>query len=152
VRRRLVAVAVLVVAAAGVSAGACSSGGASGEAQPDPGPTIVLAGEPAPVPVRRLTAAVEGLCTALQQAPDSPAAAEATFYDQSHATLHAIARALEDVDRPAAAALLEAKQRVEADFAGGLASGGRVADDLRPLVAATSAGLARLEVKAPACE
>ena len=116
------------------------------------GPTVVLPGEPAPVPVRRLTAAVEGLCTALKQAPDGPRAAEVTFFDESHDTLHTIARALEDVDRSSAAALLEAKQRVEADFAGGRASGGRVADDLRALVEATRAGLARLEVPAPACE
>ena len=138
-----------VLVALALSTASCRDSGGGPEGS---GPTIVLAGEPAPVPVSRLTGAVEGLCTAVGQAPDGPRAAEATFFDESHATLHVIARGLEDVDRPAAAALLEAKQRVEADFSGGLASGGRVADDLRLLVDATRAGLARLEVQAPACD
>ena len=144
-----VVVPVGVVVALVLSASSCRD---SREGSEGSGPTIVLAGESAPVPVSRLTGAVEGLCTAVGQAPDGRRAAEATFFDESHATLHVVARALEDVDRPAAAALLEAKQRVEADFSGGLASGGRVADDLRLLVDATRAGLARLEVQAPACD
>ena len=146
--RPAVAAAVVSVAVA-LSTGSCRDSGGGSEGF---GATIVLGGEPAPVPVSRLTAAVEGLCTAVGQAPDVPRAAETTFFDDSHATLHVIARALEDVDRPAAAALLEAKQRVEADFSGGLASGGRVADDLRILVDATRAGLARLEVSTAACD
>ncbi len=138
-----------VAVALALFTGSCQDSGGGSEGS---GPTVVLPGEPAPVPVSRLTAAVDGLCTAVGQAPDGPRAAEATFFDESHATLHVIAGALEDVDRPAAAALLEAKQRVEADFSGGLASGGRVADDLRILVDATRAGLTRLEVQAPDCD
>ncbi len=143
------AAAAVMVVALGLGTGSCRDAGSDGDSV-GPGPTVVLAGEP--VPVRRLTAAVEGLCTALRQAPDSPSAAETTFFDESHDTLHAIARGLEEVDRPQAAALLEAKQRVEADLAGGRASGGRIADDLRPLVDATRAGLARLEVPTQPCE
>jgi hypothetical protein len=139
---------VVVVLALALTAGSCRSETAGGPAEP--GTTVVLAGEP--VPVSRLTAAVDGLCTALRQAPANPKAAEATFFDESHATLHVVARALEDVDRPAAAALLEAKQQVEADFSAGLASGGRVSDDLRRLVDATRAGLTRLEVPTQACD
>jgi hypothetical protein len=146
---RLAAVAA-TVAALGLLTGSCRSGTTEGAGSSKPGPTVVVAGEP--VPVSRLKAAATGLCTALHQAPDNPRAAETTFYDKSHDTLHTIARGLEEVDRPQAAALLEAVQRVEADFAGGGASGGRVADDVRSLARVTRAGLARLEVRTPACE
>ena len=112
------------------------------------GPTIVVAGDP--VPVARLTDAVENLCTARADAPHRLRAAEARFFDRSHETLHLIARALEDVDRPLAARLLEAKQKVEADFSG-LASGDRVADDLGRLIGATRAALDRLAVPIPPC-
>ena len=108
----------------------------------------MVAGDP--VPVARLTDALANLCTARDEAPDRPQAAEARFFDRSHATLHLIARALEDVDRPLAARLLEAKQKVEADFSG-LASGDRVADDLGRLVEVTGAGLDRLAVPVPPC-
>ena len=57
---------------------------------------------------------------------------------------------MEDVDRPLAARLLEAKQKVEADFSG-LASGERVADDLGSLVAVTRDALDRLAVPLPPC-
>jgi hypothetical protein len=126
-------------------------GCAGGDASPSPdttGPTVVVAGDP--VPVARMTDALENLCTAREEAPDRPRAAEARFFDRSHETLHVIARALEDVDRPLAGRLLEAKQKVEADFSG-LASGDRVADDLGRLVEVTRAGLDRLAVPLPAC-
>ena len=113
-----------------------------------PGPTIVVAGDP--VPVAQMTDALANLCTARDEAADRPQAAEARFFDRSHTTLHLIARAVEDVDRPLAARLLEAKQKVEADFSG-LASGDRVADDLGPLVAVTADALDRLAVPLPPC-
>jgi hypothetical protein len=76
--------------------------------------------------------------------------AEATFLDRSHATLHAIAAAVEARDRAAATDLLEAKQRVEAAVA---------RDDLPPrfqrdvesLIDATRAALDALGLRAPAC-
>lgn len=130
-----------------VAAPACTGGD-----DPSPptttGPTIVVAGDP--VPVARLTDAVEHLCLAGQEAADRPRAAEARFFDRSHETLHLIARALEDVDRALAARLLEAKQKVESDFSG-LASGERVADDLDRLVEVSGAGLDRLAVPVPPC-
>ena len=113
-----------------------------------PGPTIVVAGDP--VPVAHMTDALANLCAARDEAPDRPQAAEARFFDRSHTTLHLIARAVEDVDRPLAARLLEAKQKVEADFSG-LASGDRVADDLGPLVTVTTEALDRLAVPLPPC-
>ena len=112
------------------------------------GPTIVVAGDP--VPLIRMTDAVENLCVARTEAPDRPRTAEARFFDRSHETLHVIARALEDVDRPLAGRLLEAKQKVEADFSG-LASGERTADDLGRLVAVAREGLDRLAVPSPPC-
>ncbi len=112
------------------------------------GSTIVVAGDP--VPAGRLTDALENLCTARGEAPERPRAAEARFFDRSHETLHVVARALEDVDRPLAGRLLEAKQKVEADFSG-LASGDRVADDLGRLVEVTALALDRLAVPIPPC-
>lgn len=112
------------------------------------GRTIVVAGEP--VSVARMTDALDNLCTARAEAPDRPRAAEARFFDRSHETLHVVARALEDVDRALAGRLLEAKQKVEADFSG-LASGDRVADDLGRLVEVTGEGLDRLAVPTPPC-
>jgi hypothetical protein len=126
---------------------ACDEGG-DRRAPDTTGPTIVVAGEP--VPVAHMTDALDNLCTARRDAPERPQAAEARFFDRSHETLHVIARALEDVDRPAAARLLEAKQKVEADFSG-LASGDRIADDLGPLIEATARGLDRLAVPVPSC-
>jgi len=113
-----------------------------------PGPTIVVAGDP--VPVAQMTDALANLCVARDEAPDRPQAAEARFFDRSHTTLHLIARAVEDVDRPLAARLLEAKQKVEADFSG-LASGERVAEDLGSLVTVTRDALDRLAVPLPPC-
>ncbi len=97
-----------------------------------------------------MTAALADLCLAEDEAGARPRAAEVRFFDRSHATLHLIARALEDVDRSLAGRLLEAKQRVEADFSG-LASGDRVADDLGRLAAVTGEGLDRLAVPRPPC-
>ncbi len=97
----------------------------------------MVAGDP--VPVAQMTDALAALCVAQDEAAGRPRAAEARFFDRSHATLHLMARALEDVDRPLAARLLEAKQKVEADFSG-LASGDRVADDLGTLAEVTAEG------------
>jgi len=128
---------------------ACGSGGDAGPPPTSaPGPTILVAGDP--VPTAQLTDALAQLCTARDEARDRPQAAETRFFDRSHTTLHLVARALEDVDRPLAARLLEAKQKVEADFSG-LASGDRVADDLGPLVVVTGQALDRLAVPLPPC-
>lgn len=55
-----------------------------------------------------------GLCTALGLADDDDVSgARAAFYDRSHDGPHELAASATDVD-PAAARLLEAKQRVEA--------------------------------------
>jgi hypothetical protein len=77
-------------------------------------------------------------------------AAKATFYDLTHDELHAIAAATEGQDRQAAASLLEAMQRVEAElehppFPGGFSA------DVDALVGTTRAALGAIGLDAPAC-
>lgn len=91
----------------------------------------------------------ESLCRAATQAADDQATAVATFHEV-HDGLHVIARALQEVDRKAAAALLVAKQAVE-ESTSGQVSGDQLASELGNLAAATRAGLARLDVQVPAC-
>lgn len=98
----------------------------------------------------RLRAVASGLCRAAEEAATDPEAARLTFFSESHDGLHTIARALEDVDRKAAADLLVAKQAVEADFAAA-PSAGVLRDDLTTLAAATRTGLGRLDVSVTAC-
>jgi hypothetical protein len=120
---------------------AACSGGSSGAA------AIEVGGEP--VPATRLAGAAAGLCQAAEEARSDAAIARATFYDRSHADIHVIARALEDVDRRRAGRILVTKQRVEAE----LLSGGSptLSADLRQLFVATRAGLRRLDVSVPDC-
>ena len=129
--------AALVLAA--VLAG-CSRG-SSGAA------TVEVGGEP--VSATRLAAAAAALCQATEEARSDVDAARTTFYDRSHADVHVIAQALEEVDRSRAGRILLAKQRVEAE----LLSGGSptLPDDLRQLFLATRAGLHRLDVSVPDC-
>lgn len=108
-------------------------------------------GEPAPEgpadpsPAER---AILGLCE-IRDASDLRTA-ETVFHDRSHETLHQLAADVEEVDRSAAADLLTAKQRIEADLAGDELPDGFVAD-VEDLLAATRAALDVLEVPAPPC-
>ena len=73
--------------------------------------------------------------------------ARRSFVDRAHEPLHELAAALDTVDRGAAARLLEAKQRVEADLADP-ARAGSVGHDLDALAvrvadAMVAAGVAR---------
>lgn len=111
----------MLFAATSVVAGAaCDRNGApvAGE--------VAMAGERVRITRRRSIAA--GVCDAALLAGSSIDSARATFYGQSHDGLHLIARGLEDVDRAASAALLEAKQKVEAAL-----STGRRAASSRPI-------------------
>lgn len=109
---------------------------------------VTMAGQT--VPVARLLAVAAGLCEAAAQAPTDVEAAEKTFNARSHDGLHLIARGLEQIDRAASAALLEAKQTVEGDFSRS-AAGSQVAADLKPLHDVTVSSLARFNVTAGAC-
>ena len=140
---RLSALLAIAVLAAVVPAAACASGG-------KPAPVVVaMAGET--VATTRLVTIAAGICDSARQAPADIGAARQTFFGQSHDGIHLIARGLQDKkDRDASATLLEAKQKVEADFLGP-APGPQVAADLRALADVTRSSLARFQVRADAC-
>ena len=110
--------------------------------------SVTMAGET--VSTTRLRAIAGGLCEAAQQAATDISAAAKTFNSKSHDGLHVIARGLQEIDRPAAATLLEAKQKVEGDISS-KAAGPQLAADLRSLSDVTRASLARFNVTVDAC-
>lgn len=121
-----------VMVAASVAASACSSPDTSDAASADlPGEEVA-----------------QGLCRAA--AGGDPGAAENSFA-RVHADLHTVARAVQEVDRKAAARLLVAKQKVEDDFRR-RAVASELTSDLEQLIAATRDGLARLEVTVAPCD
>jgi len=131
-----------LLASALVAAACGSDGGGNGN------PSTPPSGALGPVTAVAATGAVRGLCD-LRTATDR-AEAEATFLDRSHETLHVIAAATEARDRAAAADLLEAKQRVEADLAGADLPPDFAAD-VGALIQATRAALEAIGLDAPAC-
>lgn len=94
--------------------------------------------------------ALKALCVARNEMADDPLGARSTFYDRSHETLHVIAGAVGRVDRPEAARLLEAMQRVEADLRARQASA-QEAKDFATLIAATRSSLTKLSIKGQGC-
>ncbi|HEX2048712.1 MAG TPA: hypothetical protein VHF27_13175 [Acidimicrobiales bacterium] len=86
---------------------------------------------------------------ALCQAAARPDQARQLFFDRSHDALHTVAADLEDVDRAQAAALLEAKQRVESGLD---APGPTLPQDMARLAEVYRASLGRLAIEAPPCE
>ncbi|MGH8986422.1 MAG: hypothetical protein ACRDY6_21485 [Acidimicrobiia bacterium] len=91
---------------------------------------------------------VAGLCRARRQATTDAQEARATFFDTTHDALHTLARELGDVDRSAAADVLQAKQRVESDFESVDAT---LEADLTALVDATATGYAALGTTVVGC-
>ena len=123
-----------------VLAAACGGGGDAGEPSPSSSFGVVTPDTAA--------TAVLGLCD-LTKATDV-IEARATFLDRSHATLHAIAAAADAQDRASAAALFEAKQRVEAALArDDLPS--RFQRDVETLIGTTRDALDAIGLDAPAC-
>jgi hypothetical protein len=122
---------------------AVAGGCATGRSNPA---AVVVGGQR--VPVSQFTEAVAGLCQARRQAPSDSDSARRTFYDRSHATLHLIARALDDVDRAQEAQLLEAKNKVESTLD---PPGPHLTDDLLRLADVYRASLGRLAITAPPC-
>jgi hypothetical protein len=110
--------------------------------------TVTVAGES--VPVARLAGYATSICDAARQAATDVRAASKTFNGRAHDGLHLIARGLETVDRAAAATLLEAKQKVEADFSKPPPVAQLVAD-LNQLAEVTRSSLARFGVNVEAC-
>lgn len=88
--------------------------GACGADTPEPSAASGPSGAMGVMTAEAGAAAVAALCD-LRSAPDLDVA-NATFFDRAHQTLHVLAAATETVDRVPSAALLEAKQRVEADL------------------------------------
>jgi hypothetical protein len=110
--------------------------------------SVTMAGET--VSTTRLRVIAAGLCEAAQQAATDISAAARTFNSKSHDGLHLIARGLQEIDRPASATLLEAKQKVEGDISS-KAAGPQLAADLRSLSDVTRSSLARFNVTVDAC-
>ena len=130
-RGRGIAFAAAVCCAASLALAGCATGG---------GEAVTF------LPAQR------ALCRAADQAAaGDAAAARTTFLDSSHDDVHRLAAKLEDVDRAKAAAMLEAKQRVEADIDMEPVPA-KLADDLRALSATVASGLARLHLPSSPCE
>ena len=83
---------------------------------------------------------IAGLCQLVELGGDDREAANAVFYDESHAGLHRIAADAERADRAAAALLLERKQLVEQDLLDDPVPP-TFRHDLRDLLRATSAAI-----------
>ena len=86
---------------------------------------------------------------ALCEAAIRPVSARGLFFDRAHEPLHAVARAVEDVDRAHAAELLEVKEKVESELAAAPVS---LPDDLLRLAEVYRASLGRLAIEAPPCD
>jgi broad specificity phosphatase PhoE len=112
--------------------------------------------EPAPsgslgvVTVEAARRAVSALCEIAAQEGTDRDAANASFYDRAHQTLHVIAAAVEVRDRAAAAALQQDKGVVEEDLARERLPRS-FADDVRTLVSGTRDALARVGIDVPPC-
>jgi hypothetical protein len=94
--------------------------------------------------------AFAGLCLARDQAGQDRSLVAQTFFDRSHDTLHALARAVAIVDRVRAARLLQAKNVVETELRAGPPPAS-VGADLDRLIAETRAAMTRLGDNAPSC-
>lgn len=141
--RPLAPLAVVVAAVVAVT----GAGAACGSDE-KPQTVVALAGQT--VAITRLQSVAGGLCEAARQVTTDTDGARQTFFGQSHEGLHLIARGLEETDRAASARLLEAKQRVEADFSAP-PPGPQVAADLRQLAEITRSSLDRFDVEVAAC-
>jgi len=137
-----------IAAAWAVLLAACGSSG--GTTTPVTSPASGPSGALGIVTEGAARAAVGGLCDIRARYTGDREAANGVFYDASHEELHVIAAAAEVKDRAAAARLLQAKERVEADL---------LADplpepfpaDLDRLIDATRAALKLLGIDVPPC-
>jgi hypothetical protein len=128
---------------AGLVLTACSGGAA------DPSPTASgPSGSLGVMTAEAGTQALAALCE-LRDATDREAA-NATFFDLAHQTLHVLAAATETVDRVPAAGLLEAKQVVEADLQSDELPAG-FGSDVTGLLVATRTALEAVGLPAPGC-
>ena len=138
-RRRLL----LLLLPLSLTAATCGGYGHEDETSPPP------SGSLGPVTAEAADEAILGLCALVGET--DPEAAEATFVDRSHRTLHVIAAAAEAEDRAAAGRLLEAKQVVEADLQEDDLPAGFPAD-VEALLEAANAALATIGLESTGCE
>lgn len=99
-------------------------------------------------PTPGLTESRSGICQAIAALPD-PSAAERAFTNLAHDPLHTLA-ADARLDRSMAARILEAMEKVEADFTQS-PDVAVLTDDLTALLAATDRALEALNVQVPPC-
>jgi hypothetical protein len=95
-----------------------------------------------------LAASSAGVCQAIDALPDVTAA-ERVFTNVAHEALHGLA-ADPRLSRSVSARVLEAMQRVEADFSGSTGASA-LGDDLAELQVSTDAALGALGEEVPAC-
>jgi hypothetical protein len=131
-----------VVLALALPLAACGGG-------PGPPPEPTARGSLGVVTAADARALVAALCRVAALAGTDPGEAGRTFRDRAHDELHVLAAAVEPVDRAAAAALLVAKERVEADLSTGA---GGFAAHAAELVRATRGALRAVGLPAPGCE
>lgn len=96
-------------------------------------------------------AAVTGLCAAHHAASTDADEARRIFQDDAHVPLHDVAAEVQETDRAAAAALLEAKETVESDVEDESVDGAALESDLEDLLDATVLALRAIDVEAPTC-
>ncbi|MBA3652589.1 MAG: hypothetical protein H0W70_00165 [Actinobacteria bacterium] len=97
-------------------------------------------------------AAYAGICNAISAAKaDNAGRARTIFFNVSHQRIHELAAATEPVERGIAARLLEAKQRVEAEFLAAKPNTTLRADLVRLGVAMAKAMTVTAHVHPPTC-
>jgi len=135
-------VLVLTMAVLALLAASCAD---SGSVEADPG-------SPAPNADAPEIRAYLALCSVGTAASAQDlATAEATFHDEVHETLHHLADEVEAEDREVAAALLQAKSTVEADFAEEAPDPSTVSDHVAALLSAMGDALEGVGLVAPDC-
>jgi hypothetical protein len=131
----------MLVAAIALGATACGDGGTGDPSTAPPSPS-------AGVTASTAAAAVDALCR--MAAIDDATDAKATFYDDAHATLHAIAAAADTKEVGSDAELLIAMQRVEAELEDPSLPPA-YGDDIRALRMITLRTLGGIGLDAPPC-
>jgi hypothetical protein len=137
----------LASSAAAILLTACGGNAAEPSASPA---TPLPSGSLGVVTADAASAAVLGLCDVRSGLSTDPQGAAATFENEVHEELHVIAAATEVQDREAAATLLQAKEKVEADFADP-AAGGDAGPDVEALLSAVRSALTAIGLSAPDC-
>jgi hypothetical protein len=98
---------------------------------------------------QELSAAFSALCTSRTLVDDDLDAARDVFFTRAHATLHVMASELSNTDRPLAAELLEAKNRVEQELTG--VGPQTAAEAIDRLLSISKQALISLGMNSPSC-